>query len=87
MKVTFSPFYIDLPVYLKVEFPCARSDKLSIGAGPLFSYGIGGKVKFKGSANSENITAEMIFFPKTSLCLDNSGNEYPWGILHFTKAL
>ncbi len=80
LKAAFVPFYIDLPVYLKVGFPSAGSDKLSIGAGPLVSYGIGGKVKFKGSANSEDFTAEMKLFSEDELVLkDDNGNELPSG--------
>jgi len=80
LKTTFVPLYIDLPVYLKVGFPSAGSDRLSIGVGPLFSYGIGGKAKFKGSANSENFTAEMKLFSEDELELgDNNGNTNPSG--------
>jgi hypothetical protein len=80
MKASFIPLYIDLPVYLKVGFPSAGSDKLSIGVGPLFSYGIGGKAKFKGSANSENFTAEMKLFSEDKLEFgDNNGSANPSG--------
>jgi hypothetical protein len=80
LKATFVPLYIDLPVYLKVGFPSAGSDKLSLGVGPLISYGIGGKVKFKGSANSENFTAEMKLFSEDQLVVkDNNGNANPSG--------
>jgi hypothetical protein len=80
MKATFVPLYIDLPVYLKVGFPSAGSDKLTLGVGPLFSYGICGKAKFKGSANNENFTAEMNLFSEDELVIkDNNGNTNPSG--------
>lgn len=80
LKATFTPLYIDLPVYLKVRFPSAGSDKLSIGAGPVFSYGIGGKIKVIGSVNSENITADMKLFSEDEPVLkDNNGNEFASG--------
>jgi hypothetical protein len=69
--------YIDFPVYLKVGFPSAQSDKLNIGAGPFFSYGIGGKAKIKCSANSEKVTAEVKLFSEDELVLeDNYGIRY-----------
>ncbi len=79
-KTEIVPLYIDLPVYLKVGFPSAQSDKLNIGAGPFFSYGIGGKAKIEGSVNSENVTAEVKLFSEDELVFeDNNGNRYPSG--------
>jgi hypothetical protein len=74
---TFAPFYIDLPVYIKAAFASAGSDKFTIGAGPMFSYGINGKVKYTGSVNQINISGEMKLFSADRLVLkDKDGNVY-----------
>jgi len=82
IKGVFIPLYVDVPVYLKVGFPSVGSDKFTIGAGPLFSYGVGGKAKFNGSVNEVNknqvnIKGDMKLFSKDKLVLkDQDGREY-----------
>jgi len=78
MKTTFNPYYLDFPVYLKAAFPSAGSDKFIIGAGPWFSYGIGGKADIKATVESVNATTELRLFSKDKIVLkDNDGNTYP----------
>ena len=70
-----TPLYIDLPVYLKVGFPSVGTDKFTIGAGPMFSYGVGGKMKVKGSIDQENVTGEKKLFSEDQFNLkDGDGN-------------
>ncbi len=84
IKGVFTPLYVDIPVYIKVGFPLMRSDKFTVGAGPIFSYGVGGKAKFNGSAEDVNsigskinIIGDMKLFSKDKLVLkDQYGREY-----------
>ncbi len=82
IKGVFTPLYVDLPVYLKVGFTSVGSDKFTIGAGPLFSYGVGGKAKFNGSVNWDNGNQDnfkgdvKLFFRDKLVLKDENGNEY-----------
>lgn len=78
MKSTFSPFYIDLPLHMVASFPSAGSDRFSIGAGPVFSYGAGGKGEIDANINGERLTGNRKLFSKEKLVLkDRRGAEYP----------
>jgi hypothetical protein len=43
-EFTFSPFYVELPVFLKTNFS-AGTGKIMVGVGPYLACGVGGKMK------------------------------------------
>ena len=76
MTSRFSPIYLDLPVYLKVNVAETKSGKLSLGLGPVFSYGLGGKVKIDGKLGSDETSGEQKLFKKDEFVwTDESGNQ------------
>ncbi|WP_423130343.1 outer membrane beta-barrel protein [Gaoshiqia sp. Z1-71] len=71
---TMTPLYLDLPLYLKAGFPSVGSDRFTIGAGPMFSYGIGGKDKMTGTIGTEKVSGEIKIFSKDAIVIkDGSG--------------
>jgi len=76
MTSRFSPLYLDLPVYFKMNVVEAKSGKLSFGVGPVFSYGLGGKVKVDGRLGSEETSGEQKLFKRDEFVwTDQSGNQ------------
>jgi hypothetical protein len=80
LKATITPLYIDVPLFFKVSFASVGSDKFTIGVGPLFSYGVGGKMKIKGNLGSTGITGEAkVFSDGTMSIKDQYNHEYSDG--------
>jgi hypothetical protein len=76
LKATITPMYIDLPLHLKINLTSLSSGKFSIGMGPLFSYGLGGKAKITGSINDTKLTGEAsIFNSEKPILKDENGND------------
>lgn len=76
MTSRFSPLYLDLPVYFKMNVMEAKTGKLSLGLGPAFSYGLGGKVKVDGKLGSDETSGEQKLFKMDEFVwTDDLGNQ------------
>jgi hypothetical protein len=76
LKLTMTPLYLDLPVYLKAGFPSVGTDRFTIGVGPVFSYGVGGKAKIKGSVGDESVSEKIKLFSEDDFDLEGGESEY-----------
>ncbi len=55
-QYTYTPYYAELPIYIKAGFKTGKAGKIVVGVGPYFACGVAGKIKVetKFETYSEN---------------------------------
>ena len=84
MKQTFTPCYIELPLYLKAGFD-AGTGTFIVGVGPYIAHGVGGKCKAEiktTTLHTDEVTAvgrgKMAVFKKENLKLKGTTINFPY---------